>query len=310
MRKEVLARACRRRRLTGARTFGLLSRLRSRVVAVGHDGLPFVLTRRELRSETPRLEARRFLLVPSVTNYGKNDDFGVDSAAHVFKVGCAMFEARAIGEVTANFAGPHLWAAARFARVAYDVEQQGVQSAEPPTFHDELQAHVVAAVLLATCAAEAWAGEVAMRPAEHFAQPFTPGLEQDLANLITWSSIPRKYGTLATLAAQPAPDFKIDPDKALDDLRVLRNALVHFHPESLAQLKTHADVSAMLATRCRRSPLLDPSAPHFPMAFASYDCARWAVQTAQDFIERFAAKCGWGHPWTKPIHAAKLVLPP
>lgn len=169
---------------------------------------------------------------------------------------------------------------------------------------------MVAAVLLATCAAEAWAGEVAMRAADHYPSPFRPSLEKELAELITWSSIPRKYKALAKLAAQPAPDFAIDPGKALDDLRVLRNALVHFHPESLSQLKTHADVSAMLSTRCKRSPLLHASAPHFPMAFASYDCARWAVQVAREFIERFAAKCGWRHPWTKPIHAAKLALPP
>jgi hypothetical protein len=221
-----------------------------------------------------------------------------------------MFLVAAVGEVTANFAGPHLYAASRYARLAYDVEQQGVQAPNPPQFHDELQAHVVAAVLLAACAAEAWAGEVAMRPQEHFAHPFRPGLEKELADLITWSSIPRKYKALARLAAQPEPDFTIDPDKALDDLRVLRNALVHFHPESLAQLKKHTDVSDMLATRCRRSVLLHPSAPHFPVAFVSYDCARWAVVTARQFIEQFAAKCGWGHPWAKPVHAAKLALPP
>lgn len=221
-----------------------------------------------------------------------------------------MFSVAAVGEVTANFAGPHLWAAARYARLAHDVEAQGVAAAEPPQFHDDLQAHVVASVMLAACAVEAWAGEVAMRPADHFASPFSPGLETELAKLITWSSIPRKYNALAKLAACPAPDFTIDPDKSLDDLRVLRNALVHFHPESLAQLKTHADVSTMLTTRCKRSQLLHSSAPFFPMAFASYDCARWAVTTARDFIERFAAKCGWGHPWTKPHHAAKLVLPP
>lgn len=55
----------------------------------------------------------------------------------------------AVAEVTVNFAGPHLWAAARFARQAHETEQVGLASAEPPGFHDELQANVVAAVLLA-----------------------------------------------------------------------------------------------------------------------------------------------------------------
>jgi hypothetical protein len=221
----------------------------------------------------------------------------------------AMTQVAAAIEVVANFAGPHLYSAARFARLAHAVEAEGLAATEPPRFHDELQSHVVATVLLSACAAEAWAGEVTMRPAEHFAQPFAPGLEKELTALLRIPSMPDKYKALARLAVQPEPDFTTEPDKGLDDLRRLRNALVHFHPESLSQLKTHADITQRLSTRCMRSVLLDASAPHFPMAFASYDCARWAVETVREFIERFARRCGWKHPWVKPTHAEKLALP-
>ncbi len=215
----------------------------------------------------------------------------------------------AVAEVTANFAGPHLWAAAQFARQAHAIEQAGVASPEPPRFHDELQANVVASVLLAACAFEAWAGEIAKRPAEHFPSPFRPALEKGLGELLTWSSARRKYQRLAELSGAPPLDFSAEPDNAIEDLSLLRNKLVHFHPEAPSELVTHAAVSAMLARRCNRSLLLDPRAPHFPMAFASYDCARWAVVTVREFIERFAALRYWHHPWEKPGHAAKLDLP-
>jgi len=209
----------------------------------------------------------------------------------------------ATGMVRTNFAGPHLWSAARFARQAHGLEQQGLAVDNPPSFYDEAKAYVVACVMLSVASAEAWAGEIAADPAQYF--PGNAAAPAAMTELVKWSSVSRKYKELARLAG----DSAFDVDEPMRDLILLRNKLVHFHAEYPDARDVHQDVEDRIKVRFTRSPLLHGSAPLFPDAVASYACARWCVETARGFIEAFARARGWTHPWTKPVHVANLELP-
>lgn len=220
-----------------------------------------------------------------------------------------MVNVQATGMVRINFCGPHLWAAARFAGEAHVIEAQGKTAERPPSFYDETRDLVVATIFLSVASVEAWAGEIAADPGKHFPGKELPAVVAGLAEMVKWSSVEKKYERLAELAGGDGPDFGTDPDSEMRDLIFLRNKLVHFHAEWPDSRKVHDEVVQRLEPRFTRSPLLHESGPFFPDAFGSYDCARWSVETARKFVERFAAQQGWTHPWTKPVHAEKLVLP-
>ncbi|MEA2163597.1 MAG: hypothetical protein QOK37_1724 [Thermoanaerobaculia bacterium] len=215
----------------------------------------------------------------------------------------------ATGIVRTNFAGPHLFGAAMFARQAFGLEQTGIASDRPSSFFDETRSFVVAAILLSVACAEAWAGEVAADPDVFFPLKDLATTRAALDEMIRWSSVARKYNRLAELANVAPPDFAAGPDAAMKDLILLRNNLIHFHAEWPDARDVHEKVERCLVGRFRRSPLLHPGGAFFPDAFASYDAARWSVTTARGFVERVAERAGWPHPWAKPIHADKLVLP-
>lgn len=157
--------------------------------------------------------------------------------------------------------------------------------------------------MLSVASAEAWAGEIAADPDIYF--PGNAAAPAAMAKLVKSSSVSGKYKELARVAGHAA--FEVD--KPMEDLILLRNKLVHFHAEYPDARTVHQNVEDRIKVRFTRSPLLDESAPLFPDAFASYACARWCVETARSFMEAFARARGWTHPWSKPIHAAKLELP-
>jgi hypothetical protein len=208
-----------------------------------------------------------------------------------------------------QFAGIHLWAAANFAREAHRIETEALTLPRPEDRWLMVRYNVVAAIFTAVASVEAYASEVVVEPEKRFPAADMVTLKPKLAKMLKDPSVTRKYEALATLAGGTTPDFTKDPDLAFGDLTLLRNKLVHFKAEPPWARDAHVEVEKRLRPRFTRSRIL-PGADFFPNGFDSYACAKWSVETAKDFVVRFATRFGWECAFiTKESHESKLALP-
>ncbi|MFO0642575.1 MAG: hypothetical protein U0183_25315 [Polyangiaceae bacterium] len=214
------------------------------------------------------------------------------------------------GVTWGQFSGQHLWAAAHFAREANRHEEAAMMLPRPEDNHDLVRWHVVTAIMTSAAAVEAYAGEIGAEPEKLF--PNRPPSEArfEIEKMLKGSSILPKYRKLAELAdGSTSLDWMKGEERALNDLILLRNKLIHFSGEPPWARKVHDEVEQRLAQHFAGTPLL-PGARFFPEGFNSYACAKWCVETARAFVVAFAARYSWPVDFsTKPVHAAKLALP-
>ena len=215
----------------------------------------------------------------------------------------------AVGTAWSAFTGMHLWGAARFAREAHRIEQEGLRLPHPPDNHSLVQHYVVATVLLSASAIEAFPSELGA-PADGVGRDVNGEMSDALVRALRSSNIAAKYDALASAEGLGQPrTFMSEAMAELDALVRLRNKLVHFVPELPGSRNEHDKVEAALQTRIAPSPLL-PGARLFPDGFGSYSCAKWSVTTARRVIEGFAAQVGVTPAFLeKPVHAEKMCLP-
>jgi hypothetical protein len=209
-----------------------------------------------------------------------------------------------------QFAGRHLWAAAHFAREAHRLEEEALKTPRPEDYEVTVSHYVVASVFASVASAEAYAGEVAVEPGKRFPHLPVPLALSEVAAMLGWSSVLKKYRKLADLAdGSTTLSWMPAEEAALDDLILLRNKLVHFQAEPPWARSAHNDVKQRLSPRFAGSRI-HVNADFFPNGFESYECAKWCVETARAFIVAFATHYGWPIAFlTKPVHAKRLTLP-
>jgi hypothetical protein len=82
----------------------------------------------------------------------------------------------------------------------------------------------------------------------------------------------------------------------------LRNALVHFKPEWVIADTGRVDQSDLhilekeLKNKFALNPFLRDARPLFPTLCMSHGCAKWAVDSAVTFVERFYQEMGMTIP--------------
>jgi hypothetical protein len=218
-------------------------------------------------------------------------------------------DATLAGTATArpNFANHHLEFALDFARRAYHIETEHAGQGWGSHAVD-VQREVIATVFFSVASLEAWVNEIGADPARRF-----PALDARLIaaalELAERRQLLEKLQLLAELRQGNPPDYGRPPAQDLPLVVDLRNALVHYRPE-FASGARHGRIGQRLEQRVQRTPFLSRSEPMFPRGFASYDCARWAVETVRDFLAVFGAANDWPHPTSKPSKAQAMVLPP
>ena len=72
-----------------------------------------------------------------------------------------------------------------------------------------------------------------------------------------------------------------------DNLRRLRNALVHYKPEWDTELKEHRNLEDRLDGRFPLNPYAHSNYAFFPKKCLGHGCAAWAVETSVAFLEEF-----------------------
>jgi hypothetical protein len=80
----------------------------------------------------------------------------------------------------------------------------------------------------------------------------------------------------------------VPPDLAL--LIGLRNALVHFKPESENKAVRHRKLSDRLRNKFKPSTIIE--GPIFPNGWATHGCTDWAVKSTVTFAHNFAGQVG------------------
>lgn len=192
----------------------------------------------------------------------------------------------ATGISRTNYALLYLYGAASCARRVHKIEKDNARLGFGP-FFSELMHMVPSCVMLATGCLEAFANELFADGAPRF-----PGASSQLVDLV-WelaeeSPILKKYEVAARLAGVPSPVPGRNPYQNVAALIDLRNALVHFNPESTNEADEHRRLSARLANKFEGSPFL-PGEPLFPRAFVSHSCCDWAVKSVVAFLADFQA---------------------
>jgi len=194
----------------------------------------------------------------------------------------------ASASVRTNLSLQHLLGAARFARQAYQVEQEN--AGQPfGAFFEELVHLVIAAVTLSVASLEAAANELYADGPQHF-PAYSKEVLDAVWDLAEKSPFMGKYDLALTLRAAPSLDKGQPVYQNIDALVHLRNALVHFKPEwDDAQVK-HKKLSARLQGKFQRSPFIHTNEPLFPKACMSHGCAEWAVKSVVGFLADFQGR--------------------
>ncbi len=196
----------------------------------------------------------------------------------------------------ANFAGQHLLAAAKFARMSGEVEtaHTGGSSTEP--FFTETVTYATGTILTAGAALEAYINQVFIDGKVFPIQSIGANTEELWD--IWWDVIERRdIWTKYNLALELRNKLKLSQDNqsplypkylSAHLLVDIRNALIHFKPQWDDEKKAHHQLTNRLLNESVRSSPFGSCSPLFPHDFMSHDMARWAVKTAWQFIEAFS----------------------
>jgi hypothetical protein len=201
-------------------------------------------------------------------------------------------------ELRSYLSSHHLWAASHFSRLASDIEATWTAG---PKFHFQHRGYVIAAVLESVAFLEAMINELLQDAAdghEGYVGHLDAAIRVALASL--WSE--SRDGTLSTLAkyqlalvaaGQTPLERGANPYQAVQLVIKLRNALVHFRPES-ASGDTPQAIAAQLKGKFAPNRLLAGATgnPYFPDHCLGAGCAHWAAGAVRALADEACGRLG------------------
>ncbi len=119
-------------------------------------------------------------------------------------------------------------------------------------------------------------------------------------------SILEKYDAIHISLTESPLDKGKEPYQSLRLLIKLRNALVHFFPESVPSDSTREadeihELEKSLRGRFPDNPRVSPGNPWYPDKCLGAGCAQWAVDTSRTFADAFCSSLGIQTPrWFRP----------
>jgi hypothetical protein len=194
----------------------------------------------------------------------------------------------------------HRWAANHFIRLAAEIEDAHVGT---PRFDIEHRAYVTNAILSSVAFMEAAVNELfqdASDQYQSYIEPLDLGVQALLAKMWDWTegrnktpfTVLDKYEIALVLARkEPIPTGgQLFENASL--LIKLRNALMHYKPQTLGGSETHR-LERSLADRFTPNKLMSGAGkPFFPDHCLGQGCAQWAVTSSEHYTDAFFARLG------------------
>lgn len=188
---------------------------------------------------------------------------------------------------------------------------------------DRHQALVIGTVLSTVAFLEATVNEMFTDASENFSSEHLKGLDTSVVSRLgeLWKlKVPRtasfdilqKYNIALAATDHPAMDPGKNPTQNVKSLIRLRNALIHYEPETLLIDETPEIVrdphrlESMLKGKFPLNQLTEKSGNHFfPTKCLGHGCADWAVESSISFVREFNNAMG-----TTPIFEHVFVDSP
>lgn len=212
--------------------------------------------------------------------------------------------------IRAYLSTSHIQSAALMARRAQELEAQGSDDRNQVVY--EHRATVIAAIWSAVGCLEAAINEV-FADASEGNQTRLAGIDEVTTKLWgrTWRgilgkrssfSVLEKYGCALELADRPAFDPGCRPLQDVTDLVKLRNALIHYVPETLIagrdpDPQDQHQFEKLFTRRFAINPLTGKGNPFYPDKLLGHGCAAWATASTLSFLDDFFHRIGLDPPY-------------
>lgn len=218
----------------------------------------------------------------------------------------SIFSGEAVMEVTATsialFGTFHLKSAIALSNLAIDFEKNNSKynvNTLPEKLKIEHRAYVTGTIFHSFAAVEALINEfysAASGGRLNDTQNLDPNFLNTLATLWDETGIEKvevlnKYQTVFRIGKKQTNKGTAEYQN-VNNLRVLRNALMHFKPEPSDDLKDHKKIETELKTKFSKNPYSDSTQEYFPNQCLGAGCAEWAVKSSYAFIEDFYSRLG------------------
>ena len=198
---------------------------------------------------------------------------------------CAKSIATGSVTITYNFAYHHMRSAIEFAKLASSIEGENSGKGYGP-FFEELRMYVSSAIILSVCALEANINEQ-LAGSGTILRGYANDLRAQFFNLIEHLSMQEKYQLGLIVNRKPPWEFNKEPFQSLKCLIALRNAFVHYKPESDNDLRYSKKLEARLAPKIKQRPFVRKTDNFLTKRAMSYSCAKWAVNTSLNFSSEY-----------------------
>ncbi|WP_431949832.1 hypothetical protein [Nocardia lijiangensis] len=209
----------------------------------------------------------------------------------------------------------HMWSALRSARMCEEREAELVAAGERNVDLGH-RADAISAVLSAVAFLEAFVNETFSDAAESEGGTFrtaglSPAVVTQMGQFWTGGAVPierglpviRKYQLALLCAGQPLLDTGSGPAQAVNVLIDLRNALVHFMPQT-------QDIETAHKLENGLRPRITPNkqaigAPWYPNSALAAGCARWACTAAMELADEWQQRMGLVYDYRKELNGMK-----
>ncbi|NLG45908.1 hypothetical protein [Gordonia sp. (in: high G+C Gram-positive bacteria)] len=224
-------------------------------------------------------------------------------------IGSARSEAVAFAPLVSvrNYMAPeHLWSARYAARMCGEIEGRLKGTGE---LHRPHRSYVISAVLSSVAFMETYINEVLQDLADSEPGEIDSrcaGIAEQSAAILRemWNPPGERIGWLerasildkyrVSLAACGAEPFEKGawPYQSAKKLIDLRNALVHFKPETQVSGEAHKLEKALKSEFASNQIFSEPLSPWYTIGCLGYGCAEWSHTTAAAFIDEWQARIG------------------
>lgn len=211
-------------------------------------------------------------------------------------------EARPVRAVMRNYFSSYLlWSAKDFAGLADAIEKR---CGDGPRFDIEHRARVIAAVMAAVGFLEAMVNELFQDAAdEHgtdgdgYIAPLTPRArefmqESWLESRLGFEPVLNKYQLLLVFAERPKLDPGAQPYQDAAQLVLLRNAVVHYKPESVAADVDHRFTRSLRGKFPDNALMAGSGNAWWPDHALGAGCAQWGFRGAKAFADTVSNDLG------------------
>lgn len=217
--------------------------------------------------------------------------------------GEVVVKTRLTAHVRTYFSISHVLGASMFAREAARIERDYAHE-DWPKVHSIHRSYVVGAIFSSVAFVESTINEVFADAADSNIHEHLRGIDPTFVPLLRSGPPRRGAGTLdkydAALLAIGRPVFGTDtaPRQEVQHLVWLRNALVHFQPESLLAIDSeHGPIpqhklERLLSEQFSLNPFSGAGNPFWPDKCLSHGCAAWAVAASVRFVDGFTSMVG------------------